>query len=212
LQIHEESDDGDILVFLPGQEEIEDLASLLKKHLEADKELARSLTGDIVQNLHGIGTDLSGKTATIVNGVMICVLYAALPPEAQMMAFAPKPEGCTRKIILATNIAETSVTLSGIRYVVDCGKHKTRDYNGTTGMESLTVNDISKAQVGHIDYTFIFLFCFCLLTRGTPHYTSLWYRPLNEPDVLAVCQREFVSAYILKMLLIQWTKPQYQRF
>lgn len=181
---------------------------MLKKHLEADKELARSLTGDIVQDLHGIGTDLSGKTATIVNGVMICVLYAALPPEAQMMAFAPKPEGCTRKIILATNIAETSVTLSGIRYVVDCGKHKTRDYNGATGMESLTVKDISKAQVGHIDKNCLFRFCFCLLTLGAPHFD----RPLNEPDVLAVYQREFVSACILKMRLIQWTKPQYQRF
>jgi hypothetical protein len=101
---------------------------------------------------------------------MICVLYAALPPEAQMMAFAPKPEGCTRKIILATNIAETSVTLSGIRYVVDCGKHKTRDYNGATGMESLTVKDISKAQVGRINETFLFLFC--LLTLGAPHFDT----------------------------------------
>lgn len=41
----------------------------------------------------------------IVNGVLICVLYAALPPEAQMLAFRPKPDGCSRKIILATNIA-----------------------------------------------------------------------------------------------------------
>lgn len=40
-----------------------------------------------------------------------------------------------------------TVTLEGVRYVVDCGKHKTRDFNGTTGMESLTVKDISKAQV-----------------------------------------------------------------
>jgi HrpA-like RNA helicase len=109
LQIHEETDDGDVLIFLSGQEEIEDLASLLKRHLEKDKEFRKSLTSsDIVQPLHGVGTDLSGKAAAIVNGVMICVLYAALPPEAQMMAFAPKPAGCSRKIILATNIAETS--------------------------------------------------------------------------------------------------------
>ena len=84
------------------------MASLLKSHLEADKELAQSLTSDIVQPLHGIGKNITGKAASIVNGVMICVLYAALPPEAQMMAFAPKPVGCSRKIILATNIAETS--------------------------------------------------------------------------------------------------------
>jgi len=49
-------------------------------------------------------------------------------------------------MILATNIAETSVTLDGIRYVIDCGKCKSRDYNSATGMESLTVADVSKAQ------------------------------------------------------------------
>ena len=123
LQIVEEADEdnGDVLVFLPGQEEIEDLATLLKKELQEDKDiLARTLKqvegsgsksggGDIVQNIDGIGTDLtSGKVASIVNGIMVCVLYAALPPEAQMMAFAPKPQGCSRKVILATNIAETS--------------------------------------------------------------------------------------------------------
>ena len=109
LQIHEEADEGDVLIFLPGQEEIEDLASLLKRHLEKDTELQKALTStNIVQSLHGIGTNVSGKAASIVHGIMICVLYAALPPEAQMMAFAPKPAGCSRKIILATNIAETS--------------------------------------------------------------------------------------------------------
>ena len=117
LQIVEEAEDdtGDVLVFLPGQEEIEDLATLLKKELQEDKDiLARTLkqvegSGDVVQKIDGIGTDLSsGKVASIVNGIMVCVLYAALPPEAQMLAFAPKPQGCARKVILATNIAETS--------------------------------------------------------------------------------------------------------
>ena len=117
LQIVEGADDdnGDVLVFLPGQEEIEDLATLLTKELQEDKDiLARTLKqvegrGDIVQNIDGMGTDLSsGKVASIVNGIMVCVLYAALPPEAQMLAFAPKPQGCSRKVILATNIAETS--------------------------------------------------------------------------------------------------------
>ena len=103
------------------------MASLLKKHLNEDDELAQTMTsGDIVQSLRGIGTNIfSGSNASIVNGVLVCVLYAALPPEAQKFAFQPKPDGCQRKIILSTNIAETSVTLEGIRYVVDCGKHKT---------------------------------------------------------------------------------------
>lgn len=63
---------------------------------------------DIVQSLKGMGANISTQAGLIVNGVMICVLYAALPSEAQMMAFAPKPRGCLRKIILSTNIAETS--------------------------------------------------------------------------------------------------------
>mmetsp|Transcript_41532 Transcript_41532/g.99520 ORF Transcript_41532/g.99520 Transcript_41532/m.99520 type:complete len:1021 (+) Transcript_41532:86-3148(+) len=166
LQIHSETsedDDGDILIFLPGQEEIEDLHQLLKRHL-TNQFQSVLLPGsgqqhpfqstDIVQNVQGLGTNItngkadgsSGGAATIVNDVMICVLYAALPPEAQMLAFAPKPKGCRRKIILSTTIAETSVTLDGIRYVIDCGKHKTREFSSTTGMESLTVQDISQAQ------------------------------------------------------------------
>ena len=151
LQIHYGTDDGgDILVFLPGQEEIESLNQLLKRHLEEDRDggKVQKHLSDIVQNISGIGTTISSQkgAANIINGVMICVLYAALPPEVQMLAFAPKPKGCSRKIILATNIAETSITLDGIRYVVDCGKQKTRDFSDTTGMESLTVQDISRAQ------------------------------------------------------------------
>lgn len=150
LQIHEEADDGDILVFLPGQEEIENVASLLRKHLIEDDMLARLSKGgsDTVQSLFGMGTDVV-SAPSIVNGVLICVLYAALPPETQMLAFQPRPAGCKRKIILATNIAETSVTLEGVHYVVDTGKHKMRDFSAGTGMESLIVEDISKAQVGH---------------------------------------------------------------
>ena len=151
LQIHYGTDDdGDVLIFLPGQEEIESLNQLLKRHLEEDRDggKVQKHLSDIVQNVSGIGTTISSQkgAANIINGVMICVLYAALPPEVQMLAFAPKPKGCSRKIILATNIAETSVTLDGIRYVIDCGKHKTRDFSDTTGMESLTVQDISRAQ------------------------------------------------------------------
>jgi len=69
-----------------------------------------------------------------------------LPPEAQMAIFADKPPGCSRKVIIATTIAETSVTLPGIRYVVDTGKHKTRHVAPATGMENLVVEDVSQAQ------------------------------------------------------------------
>lgn len=55
-------------------------------------------------------------------------LYAALPPDQQLKAFEPAPEGC-RKVILATNIAETSVTISGVRYVIDPGLVKVMRYH-----------------------------------------------------------------------------------
>jgi HrpA-like RNA helicase len=110
IQIHKYTDDGDILVFLPGQDEIEDLASLLKTHLEELEPddlpgTQRNASKDIVQNIKGIGTSIHSGSTMIVNGVLICVLYAALPPDAQMVAFRPKPDGCSRKIILSTNIA-----------------------------------------------------------------------------------------------------------
>lgn len=159
LQICEEAEgDGDVLVFLPGQEEIENLSMLLRRHLLEDGERTMNdilatkqnnsskKRNDIVQSIKGIGTDISSGMNAIVNNIMICVLYAALPPEQQLFAFQPKPDGCVRKIILATNIAETSITLEGIQYVVDTGKMKTRDYNGTTGMESLIEVATSKAQ------------------------------------------------------------------
>ena len=162
MQIHKEADaEGDILVFLPGQEEIEDLSILLRRHLDEDeqdlthsitndkapKENEKSKNADVVQSIKGMGTDLSSGKTSISNGVMICSLYAALPPEQQMFAFQPKPPDCSRKIILSTNIAETSVTLEGISYVVDCGKVKTRDFSGLTGMERLAVTNTSKSQV-----------------------------------------------------------------
>lgn len=151
-----------MLVFLPGQEEIEGMASLLRSHLDEEAELSRSLSNsesikdDIVQSLKGMGKDVNSSLNSVIHGVQICVLYAALPAEVQMIAFQPKPPGCIRKLVLATNIAETSVTLDGIRYVVDSGKHKTRDFSGTTGMESLTIANVSKAQVRKIKFIFIY--------------------------------------------------------
>ena len=162
LQIHEahhESNndqhgdgDNDILVFLPGQEEIEDLAALLKQQLlvyekEANETAAATWTGDRVEVLNQQNTTTAQSSNLVIAGVLVCVLYAALPPEAQLAAFADKPAtGCIRKIILATNIAETSVTLPGIRYVVDTGKHKCRHVSPATGMESLVVSNVSQAQ------------------------------------------------------------------
>ncbi|KAL6962428.1 Pre-mRNA-splicing factor ATP-dependent RNA helicase DEAH1, partial [Sarracenia purpurea var. burkii] len=121
LQIHvtQEPGDGDILVFLTGQEEIETAEEILK------------------HRTRGLGTKILE--------LIICPIYANLPTELQAKIFEPTPEGA-RKVVLATNIAETSLTIDGIKYVIDPGFCKMKSYNPRTGMESLLVTPISKAS------------------------------------------------------------------
>ncbi|XP_024969224.1 pre-mRNA-splicing factor ATP-dependent RNA helicase DEAH1-like isoform X4 [Cynara cardunculus var. scolymus] len=121
LQIHvtQPPGDGDILVFLTGQEEIETAEEILK------------------HRTRGLGS----KIAELI----ICPIYANLPTELQAKIFEPTPEGA-RKVVLATNIAETSLTIDGIKYVIDPGFVKMKSYNPRTGMESLLITPISKAS------------------------------------------------------------------
>ncbi|XP_016455983.2 pre-mRNA-splicing factor ATP-dependent RNA helicase DEAH1 [Nicotiana tabacum] len=121
LQIHatQPQGDGDILIFLTGQEEIETAESIIKHRIK------------------GLGT----KIAELIT----CPIYANLPTELQAKIFEPTPEGA-RKVVLATNIAETSLTIDGIKYVIDTGFCKIKCYNPRTGTESLLVAPISKAS------------------------------------------------------------------
>ncbi|XVE74352.1 hypothetical protein DITRI_Ditri12bG0010500 [Diplodiscus trichospermus] len=119
FQIHSEAAPGDILVFLTGQEEIE------------------SVEKQIQENLKQLPED-SRKILTVS-------IFSSLPSEQQMRVFAPAPAGF-RKVILATNIAETSVTIPGIKYVIDPGVVKARSYDPIKGMESLIIVPTSKAQ------------------------------------------------------------------
>jgi pre-mRNA-splicing factor ATP-dependent RNA helicase DHX16 len=119
LQIHVNQPKGDILIFLTGQEEIE---------LAHEALLTRT---------RGLGTKIG---ELIINDI-----YSALPSELQAKIFEPTPEGA-RKVILATNIAETSLTIDGIVYVIDCGFCKQNSFNPKTGMENLAVTPISKAS------------------------------------------------------------------
>lgn len=119
FQIHyKEPMPGDILVFLTGQETVENLENLV--------------------NEYAIGMDPS------LPKILVLPLFAALPQAAQQRVFAPAPPR-TRKVILATNIAETSVTVSGVRYVVDCGKAKVKQFRTRLGLDSLLVKPISKS-------------------------------------------------------------------
>lgn len=118
LQIHVTQPPGDVLVFLTGQEEIESAEEILK------------------HRTRGLGS----KIAELI----ICPIYANLPPDMQAKIFEETPEGA-RKVVLATNIAETSLTIDGIKYVIDPGFVKQKSYSPRTGMESLIVTPISQA-------------------------------------------------------------------
>ena len=83
-----------------------------------------------------------------IEQLLILPLYADLPADMQAKLFEPTPPN-GRKVILATNIAETSVTIDGIIYVIDTGLCKQNSYNARTGMESLVVTPISQASANH---------------------------------------------------------------
>jgi HrpA-like RNA helicase len=110
---------GDILVFLTGQEEIETARAILE--------------------------DKIAKLPKNVPSFYVTPIYAALPSHEQLRVFEPTPKG-VRKVILATNIAETSITINGIRYVVDTGVAKVRQYHARTGMDCLIIVPVSKAE------------------------------------------------------------------
>ncbi|EEB06271.2 ATP-dependent RNA helicase Cdc28 [Schizosaccharomyces japonicus yFS275] len=119
LQIHTTQESGDILVFLTGQDEIE----LMSENLQ---ELCRVL----------------GKK---IKEMIICPIYANLPSELQSKIFEPTPPGA-RKVVLATNIAETSITIDGVSFVIDPGFVKEDVYNPRTGMQSLVTVPCSRAS------------------------------------------------------------------
>lgn len=86
-----------------------------------------------------------GETGTGPKRMHVLPLYSLLPTEEQMRVFEPPPDG-SRLVILATNVAETSLTIPGIRYVFDCGRSKERKYDHLTGVQSFEVGWISKAS------------------------------------------------------------------
>ncbi len=119
FQIHTTQDKGDILIFLTGQDEIE----------AAEQEIAET----------------AKKLGSRIKELVICPIYANLPSELQTKIFEPTPAGA-RKVVLATNIAETSLTIDGIVYVIDPGYVKENIYNPATGMSNLIVVPCSRAS------------------------------------------------------------------
>ena len=119
MQIHLTEPPGDILLFLTGQEEIDTSCEILFERMKA--------LGPSVPEL------------------IILPVYSALPSEMQSKIFDPAPPG-SRKVVIATNIAETSITIDHIYYVIDPGFVKQNAYDPKLGMDSLVVTPISQAQ------------------------------------------------------------------
>ncbi|TGO16037.1 hypothetical protein BPAE_0523g00010 [Botrytis paeoniae] len=89
--------------------------------------------------------DIGEEADTGPSKMHILPLYSLLPTKEQLRVFEPPPDG-SRLIVLATNVAETSLTIPGIRYVFDCGRSKERKYDKITGVQSFEVGWISKAS------------------------------------------------------------------
>lgn len=168
MQIHVAEPDGDILVFLTGQEEIETGFDALTNRMK--------------------------KLGGAVPELLIVPVYAALPSELQAKVFEPAPEGM-RKVILATNIAETSITIDGVKYVVDPGFVKINAYDPKLGMDSLVVSPISQAQAnqrsGRAGRTGPGK-CYRLYTEAAFHNEML-------PNTIPEIQRQNLSATILML-------------
>lgn len=119
MQIHLTEPAGDILLFLTGKEEIDTSCEVLYERMKA------------------LGPN--------VPELIILPIYGALPSEIASKIFEPAPPG-SRKVVIATNIAETSITIDGIYYVIDPGFVKQSAYDAKLGMDRLQVTPISQAQ------------------------------------------------------------------
>jgi len=185
-KIHQKLPQGDILVFLTGQQEIQQCAKLLREMLgkavistggvidlpvkaksseqsleTEDYEVSKVSAQSRSSHHEGMDdydeaseSDLSEVEETEADKailkalkeqkfVQILPLYSLLPTTEQMKVFMPAPSQC-RRIILATNVAETSLTIPGIRYVVDSGRAKVRRFNGR--VQTFEIDWISKAS------------------------------------------------------------------
>ncbi|SOV15130.1 pre-mRNA-splicing factor ATP-dependent RNA helicase PRP22, putative [Plasmodium sp. gorilla clade G2] len=120
LNIHLNEHPGDILVFLTGQDEINTACEILHERMKKLESMSPP-------------------------PLIILPIYSSLPSEMQSVIFEPAPPGC-RKCILATNIAEASLTIDGIFFVIDPGFCKIKKYDSKRDMDSLIVAPISKAN------------------------------------------------------------------
>jgi len=134
LQIHITQPRGDILVFLT--------VSLCTRLLFT--EMARAKGQEEIDTANEILQHRTRQLGSKIAELIICPIYSTLPSDMQAKIFEPTPPGA-RKVVLATNIAETSITIDGVVYVIDPGFVKQKSFNPRTGMESLLVTPVKKA-------------------------------------------------------------------
>jgi ATP-dependent RNA helicase DHX8/PRP22 len=168
MQIHLSEPPGDVLLFLTGQEEIDTACEILYERMKS----------------------LGPKVPELI----ILPIYSALPSDVQSRVFEPTPPGA-RKVVIATNVAETSLTIPGIYYVIDPGFSKQNAYDPRLGMDSLVVMPISQAQArqrsGRAGRTGPGK-CYRL-------YTEAAYRNEMLPNSIPDIQRTNLSATILQL-------------
>ncbi|XP_037367217.1 probable ATP-dependent RNA helicase DHX37 isoform X1 [Talpa occidentalis] len=111
---------------------------------EAEMDEEEALGSDLDLDLGDDGAD-RGEQLDASLPLHVLPLYSLLAPEKQAQVFKPPPEG-TRLCVVATNVAETSLTIPGIKYVVDCGKVKKRFYDRVTGVSSFRITWVSQAS------------------------------------------------------------------
>ncbi|WP_246222882.1 ATP-dependent helicase HrpB [Draconibacterium halophilum] len=168
--------EGDILVFLPGEAEIKNTEAILRsKH----------------------------------KGIAIHPLYGQLPPQKQFAAIMPSREG-RRKIILATTIAETSLTIEGVKVVVDCGFSRTLKFNPNTGLSRLETveitNDSADQRAGRAGRLGPGV-CYRMWSKATHHRLNKHRTPEIEEADLASLALEMAKWGVDDIIKLTWLTP-----
>ncbi len=178
--------DGDILVFLPGQAEIERCYELLSKSQHLTASPSQHLTtsgGALVSSAPTTPQPITTSTSHHLN---IHPLYGNLSPEDQRRAIAPSAPG-ERKIVIATPIAETSITIEGVRVVIDAGLCRQVVFDARTGLSHLeTVRismDMATQRMGRAGRVAEGV-CYRLWTKASEHLMAEQRKPeIEEADL-----------------------------
>ena len=175
--------EGDILVFLPGQAEIERCYELLSKSQHFIASPSQPINTSTHQHLT---TSTSQPTTTTPHHLTIHPLYGNLSSEDQRRAIAPSAPG-ERKIVIATPIAETSITIEGVRVVIDAGLCRQVVFDARTGLSHLeTVRismDMATQRMGRAGRVAEGV-CYRLWTKASEHLMAEQRKPeIEEADL-----------------------------